>query len=114
MNQLTMEFTGELLKQHGINQAVEHAGAVHKNWYEKACNVAKQYIKTKPKGYKFMMEEIRNWGEDNNLLPTPPSKRAWGAVSRFVTTTGLARIIGYGSVTNPLAHRTPASVYVKL
>lgn len=113
MEQLAMEFTGEMLKQHGIMMAIEHADAKHPDWYKRACRIAHNYIKSQPKGHRFMLEEIRNWSEENNLIETPPSKRAWGAVSRFIVKEGLARISGYASVSNPLAHRTPASLYIK-
>ena len=106
MSQLDF-FKSEQLREYGITRAIENAGRKSDNWRDHAL----QFVVRFPKE-RFMTEEVRVWAHENGL-PIPPSARAWGAVIRAAEKLGLVRRVGYGSVSNPKAHRTPASVWMK-
>lgn len=100
--------TGEQLKLEGMLQASQHAEEVSTNWNDKALSLLKQFSK-----HEFMAEELREWAHKTGL-PMPPSARAWGAVIVTARKQGLIKHAGYRNVENPKAHRTPASVWIKV
>ena len=100
-------FKSERLREDGITRAIENAERKSDNWMEKAV----QFVVRFPKD-RFMTEDVRVWSHENGL-PIPPSARSWGAVIRAAEKLGVVRRVGYGSVSNPKAHRTPASVWTK-
>lgn len=106
------ELDGRALRDLGMEKAADHADQVHGNWQDAAYEFLKKYI-----GYTktpFMGEDVRRAAElaEGSPVPTPPSKRAWGAVLVRAATEGLIKKKGYGTVTNPLAHRTPAAIWI--
>ena len=100
-------FESERLRDDGITRAVENAERKNENWTENAV----QFIVLFPKN-QFMTEEVRTWAHKNGL-PDPPHARAWGAVINEAKKRGLVNHIGFRNVSNPKAHRTPASVWIK-
>lgn len=97
------------LRDAGIEQAADHANAVHTKWTDKAFEFLRKYL-----GYtagEFQTEDVRIAGL--NVLPEPPSKRAWGAVMIAAVKAGLIKKTGYAPVNNPRAHRTPATVWIR-
>jgi hypothetical protein len=60
-----------------------------------------------------MVEDLRKFAYDMGL-PKPPSERAWGSVISSAKRDGLVEHRGFSSVKNPKAHKTPASVWVKI
>lgn len=102
--------TGEELKEKGIKMAVDHADKVVDSWSDKAYSLLKIYLITKLTA--FQCEDFREWCK--NRIETPPSKRAFGGVIVRAKKDKLIKHVGYGCVENPKAHRTPASIWLKL
>lgn len=101
---------GQGLAQVGMQQAVDHAEEVHDNWADKAFGFLKKYV-----GYTktpFMTEDVRM--ASLQVVPEPPTKRAWGMVIVRAKRAKLIRHVGYKAVSNPRAHGTPASVWVRV
>lgn len=98
----------EKLRNDGIRRAVDHADQRKPLWRLRALNFLKRYPKD-----RFMAEDLREWSYSAGL-ETPPSCRAWGWVIKEAQRQGLIDHAGYQLVKNPLAHRTPASVWIKV
>lgn len=101
-----MKTEGQILRDEGIKMSVENADKTIKNWSEKAYDFFINYIKDKE---FFMTEDVRVASED--LLETPPSNRAWGAVTVRAKKEGLIESAGFSAVKNPKAHSTPATLW---
>ena len=101
-----MQVNGEQLKINGIDQAVNHANQKSENWSESAFNFLSKFIKTKR---IFMTEDVRMASKD--IIPEPPSNRAWGGIIIRAKKAGLIRHNGYSQVKNPKAHQANASVW---
>ena len=98
--------SGEQLKIEGMEQAIAHANEVHENWAEQAYKFLLQYIQSHK---TFMTEDVRE--ASINIVPEPPSLRAFGGIIRKAATAGLIVRIGYSTVTNAKAHKCFASVW---
>lgn len=92
-------------RDQGIDRALENAELHHPAWSDLALDYLKRYP-----GKQFMAEEVRVWAHKNGLAE-PPHARAWGGVIVKAKKLGLIEHCGYGNVSNPKAHRTPASVW---
>lgn len=110
-NLLDLIDEGERRKQTGMDKAVDHANAVVESWFEKTYQASLRFISFHPLCYRFMTEELRSWLLERNLVEAPPSDRAWGAITVRLRRDGYIRSNGFAQVTNPKAHRTPASVW---
>jgi ribosomal protein L36 len=98
--------TGFDLRDDGIRRALKHANSKNPEWSESAFNFLKDYLKTHN---EFMLEDVRM--SSQNIIPEPPSKRAWGAIAVRGAKVGLIRRKGYQNVINPKAHATPATLW---
>ncbi len=97
----------EANREAGIEQAIENANKKDTTWGEKAL----EYLRICP--YEtFMVEEVRVWAYTRGLS-IPPHGRTWGSVIRKAAKKGIVKHVGFDSVSNPKAHRTPASVWRK-
>lgn len=106
---------GEVNKQKGIKKAVDHANIKSAGrWADMAYLATKSYIETKRTGFSFMMEDVRMWAEENQILPDPPSKRAWGGIPLRLVKERLIYKSGFGIVKNENANKCYASVWTKL
>jgi hypothetical protein len=76
-------------------------------WSEMAMSALCKFIMTHTG--KFQAEDVRNWAVN---VPAAPSLRAWGAIMAKASRMGLIKHAGYERVNNPLAHATPASVWI--
>lgn len=101
-------FSGEELRDKGIQQAVDHANRVEPKWSEMAYSYLKIYILI-PHHTEFMAEDVRKYGK--HYIPEPPSNRAWGAIFVRAAKEGLIRRKGFRNVKNAKAHCTPATVW---
>ncbi len=97
----------EILRDIGIEQAVENADKKESCWSDEAL----EYVIKYPHN-RFMAEEVRIWAYSEGLN-IPPHGRAWGAVIRRAEKAGIIKHDGFKNVSNPKAHRTPASVWIK-
>lgn len=95
----------------GMNQALNHANSVIPEWSETAlkCLISYLYLRGNE---PFLAEDVRAYGQCIGL-EAPPSERAWGGVMTRAARAGLIEAIGYAKTSNPLAHRTPASLWRK-
>ena len=102
---------GERLKQEGIFKSIDHANSVKEGWFEKTFEASLTFIRSHPIAFLFMTENLRAWLIERSLAESPPSDRAWGAVTLRLRREGYIRHHGYSQVLNPKAHRTPATVW---
>ena len=99
-------FSGEYLRDCGILQAQLSADNQTENWSEKAFDYLKIYVRHNK---TFMTENVRNASE--GIIEMPPSNRAWGGVIVRAVKSGLIKRIRFQNVTNPKAHKTPATLW---
>ena len=103
-------FSGEDLKNAGMNLAVKYANEVHENWAEKAYELLKQFVRS-GRG-KFMCEDVRDYAKVYGL-PDAPNSRAWGSlIVRAAKKDKIIKHVGFAQVKNSRAHRANASVWV--
>lgn len=100
----------KFLRDIGISTAVTAADSQNPLWQHRAMDSLIEFLKTNKQ--EFMTEDFRNWAEKEQGLPVPPSGRAYGAVMTSAFKNKLINHNGYGRTSNPLAHRTPASVWI--
>jgi len=103
---ITGHFTGMELRDAGMERAVTHANDVAPSWSDQAFDFLRDYITGVS---EFMAEDLRQ--ASSGIVPAPPSLRAWGSVISRAAKGGFIRRVGFRSVSNPLAHCTPASVW---
>lgn len=96
---------GQELRDLGIKKALDNANKVF-DWAELAYKFLLIYTKSNK---EFMAEEVR--AASIGIVPEPPSNRAWGGVFVHASKSKLIKRIGYKQVTNPKAHRTPATLW---
>ena len=97
---------GTQLRDKGIKQAIDNADDTHEKWSEKAYKFLTDYIRSH---HEFMTEDVRVASEKK--IPIPPSNRAWGGIILRASKAGLITRVGFSSVKNVKAHRTPATVW---
>ena len=97
---------GSQLRDKGIKQAINNADDTHEKWSEKAYKFLTDYIRSH---HEFMTEDVRVASEKK--IPIPPSNRAWGGIILRASKAGLITRVGFSSVKNVKAHRTPATVW---
>jgi len=97
--------SGDKLRDAGMQKAVDNAEDKHPSWSDCALSLLVQYPND-----EFMAEQVREFAR-NRGLPDPPSKRAWGAIIAKAKKMGIIIHVRYDRVSNPKAHRTPASVW---
>lgn len=106
MNQLDL-FQSRTNRDLGIKKAEDHANKTHDNWVDKAYEFLMQYVRHDK---EFLTEQVRE--ASRGIVPEPPSKRAWGAVIIRAVKRGIIKRKGYALVSNPKAHRTPATLWM--
>ncbi len=105
---------GEAKKIKGIKRAIDHANIKNAGtWSEKAYQTMKLFLSSKKTGYVFMTEDVRFWAEEHNLLPVPPSKRAWGGIVQKLVREGIIVKAGHSTVKNENAHKCFATMWSK-
>jgi hypothetical protein len=102
-------FTGQQLRDIGIKKSFDSANDKYENWGEMAYDFLLHFLRT---NQAFLTEDVRIASTD--IVPDPPSKRAWGAVILKAKREGLVRRIGFRNVKNPKAHCTPAALWKKV
>lgn len=95
-------------RDEGMQRAIDNADKKIQLWSDQAFDYLMRYNNTEP----FLTEELRLWAYETGL-PYPPTCRAWGLVMRRAANLGVIIHDGYRNVSNPKAHSTPASVWVK-
>jgi hypothetical protein len=101
---------GTALKDAGMSAAMANANEAYPNWGTEALNALKVFLLWNNSA--FMCEMFRVFAEQDCMLPTPPNTRAYGSLMVKAQRLGMIKHAGYRSVSNPRAHRTPASLWV--
>lgn len=94
----------------GIERAVNHADAVHRDWSTMAYEFFTNVFLKHHKG-TFMGEDFR--ASCKGVVPDPPSLRAFGGVIVRAKYAGLIKRVGLRSVKNPKANCANATVWIK-
>lgn len=105
MEQLNM-FEGMERRDDGMKKALENADQQHYDWSQRAFIYLLWYC---TRNTVFMAENVRM--ASVGVIARPPHARAWGAVMVRAARAGIIRKRGYRNVSNPLAHRTPATLW---
>ncbi len=101
-----MKTDGQILRDAGISQSLDNADSKIDNWSNIAYSFLIYYSKINK---EYMAEDVRT--ASANIVPEPPSKRAWGGIFAKAKKNNLIERIGYGNVKNPNAHCTPATIW---
>lgn len=101
-------FSGETLRDEGIETSITHADSIIENWQQTAYQFLLRYVREN-KNSKFMAEDIRN--SSDGWVPEPPNNRAWGGIIVRAAKAGIIKRIGYKKVKNTKAHCTPAAIW---
>jgi hypothetical protein len=108
-SQLNIDFARKA-RDRGIKQAVKHADQAHESWSEKAYGHFVTFVSLQ-KG-TFKVEDFREFSRD--VLPDPPSLRAFGALPLRAARAGLIKKVGVEQVRNVKAHMAKAAVWEKV
>lgn len=101
---------GWSLAERGMQAAVENANRSSRDWSLRAAALFTIFVK-KQGAEPFMTEDVRDWAESVGL-PSPPDRRAWGAVATAARREGLVRSLGYAPQKSRNAHRAPKTLWV--
>lgn len=109
--QAQLDFTAaENSKNAGMLLAEEHANRKISGWSNAATSYLKGFLSIHSE--PFLAEEVREYAKVNGLEDAP-SQRAWGGVMTRAARAGIIKNIGFRLTTNPVAHRTPATLWCK-
>lgn len=100
--------TGQQLKEEGIQTALDSANKKEDGWSTKAYRYALEYLTKVP---VFMTEDLRLYAEGQPGYVEPPSKRAWGAITRKLRKNKLIISDGVKMVKNRKAHCAFATLW---
>lgn len=103
--------SSEANKQAGMSKAMN---GVDPFWKDKALVALKEFLYNQDSGYKFRVEEFREWATQHNKVTVPHSKRAYGPVIKKAEKLSLVEFAGNSRVTNPDANRCFCSVWAKI
>ena len=95
-----------IARDKGIQTSLDNADYQVKNW----SSIAYGFLLNYTKSHKvFMIEDVRN--ASINLVPLPPSNRAWGGIAVKAVKNNIIKRKGFSNVKNVRAHKTPATVW---
>lgn len=103
-------FTGQDLKQGGIQVALDAANMRHECWADDAHAALIKFLSLY--NVPFLCETFRAYAEEFCGLPHPPSSRAYGGVMQRAKREGMIKHFGYSQVKNPRAHAANASLWI--
>lgn len=107
--QQSLDF-GRTLKEAGMKRSLATAERVNPGWGEKCFAWLKVFIADQEGPFK--VEAFREWGK--NVIPSPPSLRAFGPIVSRAKKEGLIKHVGYTQVENPKAHRATSSLWQRV
>ena len=99
---------GTILRDKGIETAIEHADEVEPSWSEQAMGMLLKYPNT-----IFTTEELRLWAYEQGFAK-PPNERAWGGVVVRARNKGIIVWKGYERAKDPLVHKNTVSQWEKI
>jgi hypothetical protein len=86
-------FTARSLRNHGMQQAIDHAQDLCFDWPERAYAFLEQFARANP---EFISEDVSDASKSVTGFPQPPSDRAWGSVYVKAARAGLIEQCGAG------------------
>ena len=103
---------GEILRDRGIQQAIDHADAVEPSWSDMAYEATISFIGSHMRsGDSFTMEYIRLQLTESNMISKPPDARAWGGIMRRLAKAGYIMKDGFIPAESAIAHRCPKQIW---
>lgn len=102
---------GRANRDAGIKKAVANANKKTSDWSKMAYNYFVAFLNDRHT--PFMCEDARVYAEQNGL-PEPPSKRAWGMIILKAKKESIITRCGMGTVKNPNANNANASIWTKI
>jgi hypothetical protein len=99
---------GRELRDEGMDQAMDHADAVHDDWKVRALQCIRDYPRD-----EFLAEDVRVWAHEIVGVPRPPHNRAWGGIFAKARNLGIIEHLDWRSCKNPRAHCAPVNVWRK-
>lgn len=100
--------SGAALKDLGMQAAVDHAERVVPRWKDLALLAFTKYAMTHA---MFTTEQVRLASTE---VPSPPDKRAWGAVARQATRDRIVERQGFVQAKSPTVHCMYVTLYQSL
>lgn len=102
-----MRTPGEILRDWGMQKAIDHALRVEPTWADNAWNLLLDYAK---KRHHFQAESIRAYARLHNF-PEPPDARAWGVIIREGVKQGILQPTHYAPTIEKASHCRPMMVW---
>lgn len=99
---------GELLRDEGMQRAVDHADRETAQWSNRALAAVRVIAILNE---TFTTEAVVQYATEKGV-PLAPDPRAWGAVVRTAVKRGYMRPGHYEKSLNPRAHRRPVQVWL--
>jgi|SRR5215217_521688 len=103
-------FNASELAKGGMNLALANAEIKSEGWAERAAGFMDSWLEICTT--TFLAEDFRAYAQLLGL-ESPPSNRAFGGVISKAVKDGKIMHAGYGKTTNPKAHGTPASRWIR-
>lgn len=113
MQRTIFETEGQRLADVGLSLAIETADAEFPNWSERCWQLFVLWLKKKPEGYEFMIEEFRTDAYKWNKIERPKSDRSFGFLSKRALKKRMIDFVGNRKVNNVKAHSCFASIWRK-
>lgn len=104
-------FSGEILRDAGIQLATDHAESKIPDWKNITWELFKEFLQTIDE--PFMMESFRSHLALIDGYEFPPSGRAYGWIALKAARSGLIKKIGHRNVLNARAHACFAALWMK-
>ncbi len=102
-------FDGKTLAKAGLELALESAEKKDSGWQSKCWLLFLDWLRYKPQGYLFMIEDFRRFAE-GRIVP-PPSNRAFAFLAKRGQKENLICFNRIKKVNNRLAHSANANEY---
>ncbi len=106
MTQMGLDFSGESLKEAGINQVLAHTEADTPDWTECAFSLLEAFAR---RVGRFSSDEFREYVA--GILPEPPHVNAYGGLFSRAARAGIIKSVGYVKATRAAAHRRVVTVW---
>ena len=107
-----IDFSGEQLRDIGLEMAISHAESNSKGWKNCTYELFKEFLREQRE--PFLMEEFRSFCAMKDDHVPPPSNRAYGHIAVRAAKEGLIKQIGTRKVSNPRAHCANSALWIKL
>lgn len=111
-NQAEFDFTGEQLRDTGIQLATDHADSKVKDWTKLTYGLFKDFLKEQRE--PFLLEEFRSWLALRDDYIFPDNLKAFGWIPPKAAREKLIKQVGTRKVKNAKAHCANAALWKKV